>query len=103
MKDNECGIGVVVVDNIIGFYIDVIGGLLVVNDEIDLYMFVDDDGQVYFYWGNLSFWCVEFNDDMILMKNELILFNMMKEIFGFCCDFDFDRLLLYEEGFWIYK
>lgn len=66
----QMGIGVGVSDSIIGLYIDVRGSLFVVDGEIDFIVFIDDDDQVYLFWGNFNLWYVKFNDDMIFFVED---------------------------------
>ncbi len=54
---------------------DALGEPLVTTDEysgqaIDPYVFTDDDGQSYFYWGNGSLWGAKLNDDMVSFAEE---------------------------------
>ncbi|OLS33403.1 family 43 glycosylhydrolase [Bacillus sp. MRMR6] len=40
------------------------------GQAIDPYVFTDEDGQSYFYWGNGSLWGAKLNDDMISLAQE---------------------------------
>ena len=54
--NNRGAIGVAVADTPMGPFYDPIGGPLVQTDwgDIDPTVFIDDDGQAYMYWGNLT-------------------------------------------------
>lgn len=91
-------IGVVVVDSLVGFFKDVFGNVLVINDmikvmdigwdDIDFIVFIDDDGQVYFFWGNIVCYYVKLKENMIEFDGEI------KVVEG---------LFYFMEVFWIYR
>ncbi|WP_058306570.1 family 43 glycosylhydrolase [Gracilibacillus massiliensis] len=63
---------------------DALGEPLIPRDEysgqaIDPYVFTDDDGKSYFYWGNGSLWGAELNEDMISLAEEPV--NMTPDNF----------------------
>lgn len=95
-------VGVGVSDSFIGFFCDVLGRLLVENWGIDLIVWIDDDGQVYMYWGNLGLWYVKLNLDMVLYSGGINMVMLMMIGFGICFG-NVEWLIMYEEGFWIYK
>ena len=74
------GIGVAVADKPQGPYHDALGKPLVTNHDsfgkrhswrtIDPTVFIDDDNQVWMYWGNGACWLVKLNEDMISYDQE---------------------------------
>ncbi len=101
-KSNEnskggAAIGVAVSDSPTGPFKDAIGKALVVNemttdmkhgwDDIDPTVFVDDDGQAYMYWGNLSCKYAKLKDNMIELDGPITAFKPKNFI----------------EGPWLYK
>lgn len=68
-------IGVAVSDSPIGPFKDAMGKALIINemttdkkhswDDIDPTIFIDDDGQAYLYWGNLSCRYVKLKSNMV--------------------------------------
>lgn len=86
------GIGVLVADSPYGPFKDPIGKPLVWQREhwndIDPSVFIDDDGQVYMYWGNPDLYCVKLNDDMISYSGEIMKMPHIED---------------YQEGPWFYK
>ncbi|RKL65649.1 hydrolase [Salipaludibacillus neizhouensis] len=49
------------------------------GQAIDPYVFTDDDGESYFYWGNGALWGAKLNEDMISLAEEPV--NMTPENF----------------------
>lgn len=102
-------IGVVVGDLFIGFFKDVIGRLFYEGswDFIDFMVFVDDDGQVYLYWGNLNVYYVKLNVDMVLLDGEVFKVEQIIESFGFLGLDKWEKGKkykdIYMEGLWLYK
>lgn len=87
------GIGVLVGDSPYGPFTDPIGKPLVWQKEhwndIDPTVFIDDDGQVYMYWGNPNLYYVRLNEDMISYSGGINQFESAP--------------LHYQEGPWFYK
>lgn len=67
------GIGVLVADSPYGPFKDPIGKPLVKNSnhDIDPTIFIDDDGEVYMYWGNPKVYYVKLNEDMISYSGKI--------------------------------
>ena len=72
-RSNQNGIGVAVSDSPYGPFIDPLGKPLVSesNADIDPAVFIDDDGQVYMFWGNPECYFVKLNEDMISIKGDI--------------------------------
>lgn len=88
------GIGVLVSDSPYGPFKDPLGKRLVYSDhniwdDIDPTPFIDDDGQVYLYWGNPSLYYVKLNEDMISTSGEVVKVPTKPKN--------------YQEGPWVYK
>lgn len=95
-------IGVGVSNNILGPYRDAIGRPLLENAEIDPTVFIDDDGQAYFYWGNPNLWYVRLNQDMISYSGGLNQVPLTVASFGPRVGSS-TRPTAYEEGPWLFK
>lgn len=90
-------IGVAVSDSPTGPFKDAIGKALITNemttdkshswDDIDPTVFIDDDGQAYLYWGNLSCRYVKLKNNMIELDGPITLVTLPN----------------YVEGPWLYK
>ena len=90
-------IGVAVSDRPTGPFKDAIGKALIVNemttdvkhgwDDIDPSVFIDDDGQAYMYWGNLSCRYVKLKENMIELDGPIAVLKIKNFI----------------EGPWLYK
>ena len=90
-------IGVAVSDRPTGPFKDAIGKALIVNemttdvkhgwDDIDPTVFIDDDGQAYLYWGNLSCRYVKLKENMTELDGPI----------------NFLKIKNFIEGPWIYK
>lgn len=90
-------IGVAVSDRPTGPFKDAIGKALIVNemttdvkhgwDDIDPTVFIDDDGQAYLYWGNLSCRYVKLKENMTELDGSI----------------NFLKIKNFIEGPWIYK
>ena len=90
-------IGVAVSDRPTGPFRDAIGKALIVNemttdmkygwDDIDPTVFIDDDGQIYLFWGNGSCKWVRLKENMIEIKDTITTFKPKN----------------YIEGPWVYK
>ena len=90
-------IGVAVSDRPTGPFRDAIGKALIVNemtsdmkygwDDIDPTVFIDDDGQIYLFWGNGSCKWVRLKENMIEIKDTITTFKPQN----------------YIEGPWVYK
>lgn len=90
-------IGVAVSDSPTGPFRDAIGKALITNDmttdkshswdDIDPAVFIDDDGQAYLYWGNLSCRYVKLKNNMIELDGPI----------------NYVTLPNYTEGPWLYK
>ena len=90
-------IGVAVSDRPTGPFTDAIGKALIVNemttdvkhgwDDIDPTVFIDDDGQAYMYWGNLSCRYVKLKENMTEIDGPV----------------NFLKIKNFIEGPWIYK
>ncbi|HLN22201.1 MAG TPA: glycoside hydrolase family 43 protein [Bacteroidales bacterium] len=63
-------------------------------EDIDPTVLIDDDGQVYMYWGNNSLYCVKLNEDMISYSGDIITYDI-KDKAAFGPD--------YEEAPWLIK
>jgi arabinoxylan arabinofuranohydrolase len=102
---NGMAIGVAVSTSPTGPFKDALGKPLLHsgNGDIDPSVFIDDDGQVYLYWGNPYLKYVKLKGDMVSYSGEVITVPLNKE--GFNVRFkDVDkRPSAYEEGPWIYK
>lgn len=98
--ENSAGgaaIGVAVADSPTGPFNDAIGKALIVNemttdmehswDDIDPTVFIDDDEQVYLYWGNGSCKWVKLKENMVETEGEITTFKPEN----------------YIEGPWLYK
>lgn len=91
-------IGVVVLDSLIGLFLDVCGDVLIINDmiividsywdDIDFVVYIDDDGQVFIFWGNMVCYYVKFKDNMIELDGEI---------------YEVEGLVNFMEVFYIYK
>lgn len=68
------GIGVLVADTPYGPFTDPLDKPLVHNswEDIDPTVLIDDDGQVYMYWGNPGLYYVKLNEDMISYSGEVV-------------------------------
>lgn len=80
-------IGVGVFDNLEGFFVDLCGMFMILFEDIveykdyswcniDLVVFIDDDGCVYFYWGNQQLWWVELELDLVYFKGESYILDV---------------------------
>jgi arabinoxylan arabinofuranohydrolase len=88
------GIGVGVSDKPQGPFVDAIGKPLVSGvGYIDPTVFVDDDGQVYLYWGNPRLSMVKLNADMISYSGDIVQIPMNASTVND----------MYLEGPWVYK
>lgn len=71
------GIGVLVSDTPYGPFTDPLGKPLVWNQanwyDIDPTVLIDDDGQAYLYWGNPNLYRARLNDDMISLKDSVVM------------------------------
>jgi arabinoxylan arabinofuranohydrolase len=85
------GIGVLVSDSPYGPFKDPIGKPLIKNsiEDIDPAVFIDDDGQVYLYWGNPHVYYVKLNEDMISYSGEIVQEQTTPDN--------------YQEGPWVWK
>lgn len=87
------GIGVLVSDSPYGPFKDPLGKPLVWQkehwDDIDLTVFIDEDGQAYMYWGNPNCYYVKLNEDMISYSGDIVKLKETPEH--------------YQEGPWFYK
>lgn len=91
-------IGVAVSDTPYGPFKDALGKALIVNemttdvkhgwDDIDPTVFIDDDGQAYLYWGNLSCRYVKLKENMIEADGPITIIPKPQN---------------YTEGPWFYK
>lgn len=91
-------IGVAVSDRATGPFKDAIGKALIVNemttdvkhgwDDIDPTVFIDDDGQAYMYWGNLSCRYIKLKENMTEADGPVVIIPKPQN---------------YTEGPWIYK
>ncbi|KAF9881634.1 hypothetical protein CkaCkLH20_00780 [Colletotrichum karsti] len=95
-------IGVAVSENITGPFRDAIGKPLVENGQIDPTVFIDDDGQVYMYWGNPDLLYVKLNEDMVSYGGDVTKVELTIEGFGERIG-NPDRNTTFEEGPWLYK
>lgn len=102
---NSPAIGVAVSDSPYGPFIDPLGKPLVQSGkgDIDPTVFIDDDGQVYLYWGNPYLYYVKLNDDMISYRGEIVNIPMTENAFGKREGNIAERPTLYEEAPWLYK
>ena len=76
-KNGGNTIGVAVSDSPTGPFKDAIGKpLLAGYGYIDPTVFIDDDGQVFLYWGNPNLWHVKLNEDMVSYDQE---YGIVKE------------------------
>jgi beta-xylosidase len=90
-------IGVAVSDSPVGPFKDALGKALIINemttdkkhswDDIDPTVFIDDDGQAYMYWGNLSCRYVKLKSNMIELDGPIHYLSPKN----------------YVEGPWLYK
>nr|WP_321353950.1 glycoside hydrolase family 43 protein [uncultured Draconibacterium sp.] len=75
-------IGVAVSDSPVGPFKDALGKALITNDmttehtqitwdDIDPTVYIDDDGQVYLYWGNTACYWAKLKDNMIELDGEI--------------------------------
>ena len=97
LSDGGFAIGVAVSDSPTGPFKDAIGKALITNemttdkkhtwDDIDPVVFIDDDGQAYLYWGNLSCKYVKLKSNMIELDGPITLVTLPN----------------YTEGPWLYK
>jgi hypothetical protein len=101
---NQPAIGVAVSDSPTGPFRDAIGAPLIRQswDDIDPTVFVDDDGQVYLYWGNPKLYYVRLNEDMISYGGGIQQVPMTTQSFG-VRNGDPARSTTYEEGPWFFK
>ena len=85
------GIGVLVADTPYGPFKDPLGKALIKNSnhDIDPTIMIDDDGQVYMYWGNPKVYWVKLNEDMISYSGEIMQ--------------DATTPANYQEGPWVWK
>lgn len=107
------GISVLVSDSPTGPFRDPLGHRLIADNvdiwhDIDPAAFIDDDGQVYLYWGNPALYYVKLNRDMIsydksIGKNGIVAVEMTPEAFGQKKSGDGKPGTLYTEGPWLYK
>ena len=104
------GIGVLVADNPLGPYVDLLKKPLIGNnyDSIDPTVYVDDKGQAYLAWGNPGLWSVKLNKDMISYDTSvgdkgIIRHPMTVKAMGERVPADEKRGTSYEEGPWLYK
>ena len=98
------GIGVLVADSPYGPFKDAIGKALITNsmttyaphfwDNLDPTVFIDDDGQVYLFWGNAACYWVKLNKDMISIDGEVQVLDI-KDKTAFAGT--------YTEAPWVYK
>ena len=105
-RSNQNGIGVAVSDSPYGPFIDPLGKPLVSesNADIDPAVFIDDDGQVYMFWGNPECYFVKLNEDMISIKGDIQKIPNTIEAFGKRKGEKNERRpTTYEEGPWVYK
>lgn len=93
------GIGVLVADNPYGPFKDPIGKALIGGnfDSIDPSILIDDDGQIYLYWGNPNLWYVKLNKDMISCIGEPIKDPSFAKVRNQPDPFH------YQEGPWVFK
>lgn len=85
------GIGVLVADSPYGPFKDPLGKPLIKNSnhDIDPTILIDDNGQVYMYWGNPKVYYVKLNEDMISYSGEIIQEHSTPKN--------------YQEGPWVWK
>lgn len=86
------GIGVLMADSPYGPFKDPLGEPLVWQKEhwedIDPTILIDDDGQVYMYWGNPNLYSVKLGNDMISLAGPIVKHPKIQD---------------YQEGPWIWK